>query len=116
MVSGRQVGAISEPGSDRGLWSVQFSPDGTMLATAGDDGIVRVWDARTGRLLTSMTEPDGYSTYDAEFNATGTELVSASSDGSARIWSTELAGPVSTLERIARGRLSRGFTPSERAT
>ncbi len=34
-----------------------FSRDGTMLATTGDDGMLKVWDPETGRLITSETGP-----------------------------------------------------------
>jgi WD40 repeat protein len=29
--------------------AVAYAPDGATLATAGDDGTVRIWDARTGQ-------------------------------------------------------------------
>ncbi|MFP5334061.1 MAG: BTAD domain-containing putative transcriptional regulator [Actinomycetes bacterium] len=32
----------------------RFSPDGTMLASAGDDGVLDVWDPQTGELLHSL--------------------------------------------------------------
>ncbi len=36
--------------------SAAFSPDGTLLATAGADGTARIWEAATGRELASLAE------------------------------------------------------------
>ena len=32
-------------------WALGFSPDGTRIATAGEDGAARVWDTSTGALI-----------------------------------------------------------------
>ena len=38
-------------GHDVDVNDVAFSSDGSMLATTGDDGAVRVWDPTTGEQL-----------------------------------------------------------------
>jgi WD40 repeat protein/class 3 adenylate cyclase len=38
---------------------VKFSPDGTVLATAGDDGFLKVWDPETGELIFEEQGPGG---------------------------------------------------------
>jgi WD40 repeat protein/DNA-binding SARP family transcriptional activator len=38
-------------GHDADINDVAFSPDGTVLATGGDDGAVRTWDPTTGEML-----------------------------------------------------------------
>ena len=38
---------------------VAVSPDGTLVATAGQDGTARIWDSRTGRLVHDLTGHTG---------------------------------------------------------
>ena len=44
-------------GHVRDVPQVRFSPDGRTLATASWDNSVKVWDAETGALMTTMTPP-----------------------------------------------------------
>eukprot|EP00198_Chlamydomonas_reinhardtii_P013244 XP_001702581.1 predicted protein [Chlamydomonas reinhardtii] len=47
------------PTASPGLECVQWSPDGKQLATAGNGGDVRVWDAATGRQLAALRPHHG---------------------------------------------------------
>jgi WD40 repeat protein len=108
----REIGAITEP--DGTLNGVAFSPDGKQIVTASNDGTARIWNASTGVQLTAFTEPGNASVITAVFSPNGKQIVTASSDGATRIWSTELAGPIDTLKRIAETRVGRQLTTSER--
>ena len=44
---------LSFQGHDGDVNDVAFSPDGSRLASTGDDGTLKVWDPSTGRLLSS---------------------------------------------------------------
>ncbi len=63
-----------------------FSPDDAILATASQDGQVRLWAADTGReLAIGPLRHDGAVTR-LIFRTDGRRLISASNDGTARVW------------------------------
>jgi WD40 repeat protein len=67
------------------LNAVAFSPDGTRLATGGDDRMVRVWDAATGALQATC-RGHASKVLAVAFRPDGARLATASADGTVRQW------------------------------
>ena len=63
---------------------VEFSPDGSRLATGHPDSLARIYDATDGRLLWRLGHSGAVTSVD--FNPDGTQLATASADGAARVW------------------------------
>ena len=62
-----------------GIFTVQFSPDGTKLVTSSANGVARVWDVASGKLLLSLVEPGKAAVYGAAFSSDSTRILTASS-------------------------------------
>ncbi len=80
---------------------VAYSPDGTRLATASQDGTAKVWDSRTGQeLLTLAGHPGGIN--GVAFSPDGARLATTGRDGVTKIWSitTALDAGASSGEEI----------------
>jgi WD40 repeat protein len=64
---------------------VAFSPDGRWLATAGEDHVIRLFDAANGRELRDFVGHSG-AVKAVVFSPDGHWLISGSLDGTTRIW------------------------------
>jgi WD40 repeat protein len=90
--------------------AVQFSPDGSKLASASYDKNVMVWDASTGaQLYTLKGHSDGVNA--VQFSPDGSKLASVSRDENVMVWDASTGAQLHTLEGHSDGINAVQFSP-----
>ena len=84
-----------DTGAGKRLWStkvekleptaVAVSPDGKEIAVGGKDGVVRVFDGKTGKVVHQLAGHDGI-VHAVAFSGDGKKLVTAGADKTLRVW------------------------------
>src|SRR5581483_5786705 len=72
-------------GSQEGVESVAFSPDGKLLVSGGFDKAVRLWDLKTGKQLEPLGNHD-HTVRSVAFSPDGKSVASAGLDQYLRLW------------------------------
>lgn len=72
------------------VYSVAFSPDGRLLASASHDNTIKLWDVQTGKLRQTLISHFAQKAFNAvAFSPDGRTLAAASNDEFIRLWALE---------------------------
>jgi len=82
------------------VWSLAYTPDGRLLAAAGDNGMLQLWDVASGERIRELAGHDG-TVRSAAFSPDGKTLVSAGFDHTIRLWDPSAGQCIATITDTA---------------
>lgn len=80
------------------LYAAEFSPDESLIATAGYDRTILLWDVETGKVTGELLGHNG-AIFDLAFSPDGQVLVSACADETAKVWNVTTGERLDTLSQ-----------------
>ncbi len=83
-LSGQQIAQFDGHQSFVWIWSVSFSPDGQLIATAERDGTARLWNL-SGQQIAQFDGHQGQ-VWAVSFSPDGQKIATAGADATARLW------------------------------
>jgi eukaryotic-like serine/threonine-protein kinase len=83
-------------GARAGWVALSWNPDGRRLASGGADGVIRLWDGSTGRIMATLRGHDSY-VHSLSWGPQGRQLASGSGDKTVKLWDVETGREVATL-------------------
>ena len=105
---GSRVGDLA--GHPTAVWAVKVSKDGKLTATAGYDGLVKLWDLPARTLRSDLKKHKGW-VRSLDFSPDGTKLATAGEDGTVVLWNTVDGKEIKTIAAHAGPVTAVGFSP-----
>jgi len=120
VTSGETILASIKTGHEE-VWAVAYSPDMTLIATAGretgdlidTDYWIQIWDAKTGKLVATL-KGHTWQVRCLAWTKDGKTLISGSFDCSIRIWNTTKWEQITILDEHTRSVFSLAISPNDR--
>ncbi|MFL2907525.1 MAG: c-type cytochrome domain-containing protein [Limisphaerales bacterium] len=110
--TGRRAQTFSEGHRDI-LYGAAFSPDDRLVATAGYDQRIQLWDRQTGKHLRTLKGHNG-PVHGIAFSPDGTVLASAGGDAAVKLWHVTSGQRLDTFGQPTGEQFITAFTPDSR--
>lgn len=97
----QEVVLVAEAGHTAPVYSLAYSPDEKLLASAAGDNTIKVWDAKSGQQLNTFYFAGGSSA--VRFSPSGRVLAGVDFSGKVKLWELRTGKEFATLEPQAFG-------------